>query len=517
MDENYVLSYDMGTQSVRAIIFDKNGNIVNSVQRVYEQPYFSVKDGYAEQHGDFYWEELCIATKELKKKSKSAWHKLKAISITTCRDVVTCLDKNNSPLRPFILYCDQRRVTHLNENINPLLIETLKLVGMWDLVSTQYSASFCNWIKKYEPYIWSQTDKFVPLSTYIHFKMLGELCDSVASQVGHIPFDYKKKDWKSKYDLTSFIFEAKIDKMNNKLYKPCEIMGYVSKKVSEETGLPENLAVVASGADKACETLAVGCQGKDVAAISLGTSASIEITTDKYIEPMPFLPAYPSIHIDKFNPEVLVFRGFWMVSWFKNNFAKEEIKEAEKKGCMVEDILDEKMMDIPVGCGGLVLQPYWSPCLQAPKGKGLLIGFSDYHTKYHIYRAIIEGIGFELYNALLKMEKRSGYRIRKIRLSGGGSKSEKVCQLMADLFGKTIQKVQTSETSALGAAMASFTGVGEFRNLDEAVGSMSKVTKEYYPNAYNHFRYNEIYKRVYRRLYPTNKKTYRNITLLRNN
>jgi len=179
-------------------------------------------------------------------------------------------------------------------------------------------------------------------------------------------------------------------------------MGYISKEVAEITGLPEGLPVIASGADKACETLAVGCEGPDVAAISMGTAASIEITTEKYVEPQPFLPAYPSIYQDKYNPEVLIFRGYWMISWFKNEFAHKELVEASERGVIPEKLLDEHLRDVPAGSDGLILQPFWSPGTSNPEAKGAVIGFADYHTRVHVYRAIIEGIGFALYDALMK-------------------------------------------------------------------------------------------------------------------
>lgn len=205
--------------------------------------------------------------------------------------------------------------------------------------------------------------------------------------------------------MTYFIFGSiRPDMLVQDLKKPCEVMGYISKEVAEITGLPEGLPVIASGADKACETLAVGCEGPDVAAISMGTAASIEITTEKYVEPQPFLPAYPSIYQDKYNPEVLIFRGYWMISWFKNEFAHKELVEASERGVIPEKLLDEHLRDVPAGSDGLILQPFWSPGTSNPEAKGAVIGFADYHTRVHVYRAIIEGIGFALYDALKSME-----------------------------------------------------------------------------------------------------------------
>ncbi|MEG2456966.1 MAG: FGGY-family carbohydrate kinase, partial [Clostridia bacterium] len=458
------LSYDYGTQSVRAILFDKQGEIRGKVKLEFKQPYISDKPGYAEQSPEFYWGQFCRVTNRLKEDVGELWNDIVTMSITTFRDTVTCLDKDMKPLRPFILYLDQRRVENPKDYIPSSKRAIFKMVNMFETASAQFAACFGNWISINEPEIWAKTEKLVSLSTYIHYRLLDELIDSVANQVGHLPFNYKKKVWLGENDLTACIFgKVTADKMVQKLIKPCEVMGHISKAKSLEVGLPEGLCVIASGADKACETLAVGCVGNDIAAISMGTAASVEITTDKYVEPQPFMPAYPSIYNDKFNPEIMVFRGYWMISWFKNEFALREVQQAKELGCSPEQLLDARLSEVPAGCEGLVLQPYWSPGANIPEAKGAIIGFSDCHTRVHIYRAIIEGIGFALLEGLKNMERRAGYNIKRIAVSGGGSNSEQVCQITADLSGKIVQKVQTYETSALGAAMAAFTGVGEYK------------------------------------------------------
>lgn len=505
------LSIDYGTQSVRAILFDKTGETRCKVKIEFDEPYFSKKPGYAEQDADYYWDKFIEATNQCKEKAGELWDDIVAMSIDTFRDSIILLDKDNKPLRPMILYLDQRLVNHPVDCMPKSMVNLYKLVGMLDLASSQYAATHCNWVAKYEPEIWQKTEKLVVLSTYLHYKLTGELLDSSASQVGHLPFDYKKSEWQGDHTITSCIFEAKRSKMTDKLCKPCELMARINTKTAEITGLKEGLPIIASGADKACETLAVGCEGNDVAAISLGTAASIEITTDKYVEPMPFLPAYPSIYFGKYNPEVLIFRGYWMISWFKNQFGQPEIEQAKQEGTIPEKILDKKMLDIPVGCEGLVLQPYWSAGVNTPEAKGSMIGFSDCHTRIHIYRAIVEGIGFALYNGMKNMEKRAGHKIKRVMISGGGASSRAVCQIMADILGVPVQKVQTYETSALGSAMAAFTGVSEFKSLNEAVKAMSHIKEEYIPNEKNHKVYEVIYNDVYNHIYKANKKIFRNM------
>lgn len=106
------------------------------------------------------------------------------------------------------------------------------------------------------------------------------------------------------------------------------------------------------------------------------------------------MPSYPAVLKDYYNPEVQIFRGYWMISWFKKNFAQHLEKRAAEEGKSVEEMMNEEIASIPAGSDGLVLQPFWQAGLTTPEAKGAIIGFTDFHTRAHVYRAIIEGIDF---------------------------------------------------------------------------------------------------------------------------
>lgn len=508
INEALALSYDFGTQSVRAIIFNKKGDILGKRKLEFKPAYFSEKPGWAEQYPEVYWDCLCEVTKQLKSEvSEEIWLSIKTIGVTTMRDVAVCMDNKGTVLRPIILWLDQRRSSNSLDCIPASKRALFNIAGMRETIKMQRAASFCNWIKENEPEIWANTEKYVMFSAYINFLLTGKIVDSVASIIGHFPFNYKAKRWMGSSELTACVFDTRADQMAE-LVPPGTKIGEISKEVAEKTGLTEGTPVIAGGSDKGCETLGTGSVGNDVASISLGTSATIQITTDKYVEPQPFLPAYPSMFADKYNPEIQIFRGYWMVTWFKKEFAMKEVKDAEKLGVIPEVLLDSRLSEIPAGSHGLVLQPYWSPGVRTPEAKGAIIGFSDVHTRVHLYRAIIEGIGYALYDGLKAMEKRADYKIKRLMVSGGGANSEAICQITADLTGLTVQKIQTYETSALGVAMAAFVGIGEFANLNEAVKAMSHITKEYLPNMEVHNIYEQLYSKVYKKIYKANKKFY---------
>ena len=167
-----------------------------------------------------------------------------------------------------------------------------------------------------------------------------------------------------------------------------------------------------------------------------------------------------------------------------------------------EALLDQRIRDLPAGSDGLLLQPYWTAGILHPDSLGAVIGFSDYHTRYHFYRAIIEGLCLELYMALRIMEDRSGLTIHEIRIGGGGAKSDVVCQIAADVFGLPVVRSQTHEACSIGSSMVAFVAKGVFADFDEAAKAMVHVKDTFRPNEKNHEIYNEIYEQAYRKIYP---------------
>lgn len=492
-----VLAFDCGTQSTRALLFNKNGDLVAKSKIAFE-PYFSEKEGYAEQNASFYWDKFCQASMALKEEHPNEWKNIKAVSVTSMRDNCVCVDKDGKPLRPIILWLDRREASPVKIPFLHKLI--FKIVGMYEPVMKQSMVTPSNWIREYQPDIWNKTHKYLMFSCYLNYLLTGKMVDSVANMIGHIPFNYKKKRWMTKRDLTYHAFPIEKEKLFD-LVEPGATIGHITAEAAKATGIAEGLPLIAAGSDKGCETLGTGCIGDGCASLSFGTTATVQITTDKYVEPLTFMPAYPAMIKGKYNPETQIFRGFWMVTWFKNEFAHKEEVMAKEMNIAPEVFLDKMLADIPTGSDGLLLQPYWSPILKAPEARGAIIGFSDKHTKAHLYKAIIEGIGYGLVEGLREMEQRAKYNINHLTVSGGGSSSDVICQMTADMFGLPVKRVQTYETSGLGAAIIGFLGIGEYSTIEEAQQSMVHYKDEFLPNEKNHKRYMLTYERVYRKLY----------------
>ena len=503
-----VLVVDVGTQSMRGIIFDDKGNLLAKKQIKYP-PYKSAEKGYVEQSAEVYFDTLCAITKQLQKDFPELLDSVIAMSVDTFRDTAVLLDENNKPIRDCILWSDQRQA-HTKQKLPLLQRFAFKLVGMDRAIVAIRKKVKTNWIQQNEPELWKRVNKVVHVSAYINYRLTGNLTDSYASTIGHLPFDFKTKKWHTKRGLLYPVYGLPIEMMIP-ICNPGDVIGEITQEVAELSGLKVGLKVIASGSDKGCETLGVGCVDKNVASVSFGTSASVQFSAPRYFEPEPFMPAYPSVLKNYFNPEVQIFRGYWTISWFVENFAKDLVEEAAKQGKHVEELLNEQMATVPAGCDGLVLQPFWQAGLTTPEAKGAIIGFSDFHTRAHVYRAIVEGIDFALREGLERMARRGHHKIDFVAVSGGGAQSDLICQIAADVFNKPVRRVQTYETSGLGAAMVTFMSCGVFKDEREAVSKMVHYTDEFTPNADNVKVYDDVYKNVYYKMYKRLRKLYLNV------
>jgi sugar (pentulose or hexulose) kinase len=487
MSTPLVLTFDMGTQSARAMLVDPNGNIVMKSQKKYEHPYYAKEPGWAEQSANFYWESLCEVSLALKSECGELWEDIIAVTCTTIRDSCLCVDKNGEPLRDLILWIDKRETADM-EPIKRTTKLLFNLVGMGEAVELQRRVSTCNWIKTYESEIWDKTYKYLLLSGYLNYKLTGKFTDSCASIIGHIPFDSKSRGWMKSNNIKRCIFDVEQEKLCD-LVEPGDVIG-------------THLHLIATGSDKGCETLGLSCATPNKVAVSFGTTATIQLTTDRYMEPLPFIPAYPAVLKNHYNPEVQIYRGYWLISWFKKEFAAKEVEEAKQKGIDPEELLNERLKEVPAGCNGLIFQPYFTPGVVMPKARGSIIGFSDIHTRIHIYRAIIEGLNFALLDGMRTIERRGKIKIKKIFVAGGGSRSKEICQITANMFGLPVYRIQTHEASGLGSSIVAFVSKEVFSDINEAVEAMIHIKDEFIPDMKEHKLYEKLFNEVYKKIFP---------------
>jgi sugar (pentulose or hexulose) kinase len=383
---------------------------------------------------------------------------------------------------------------------------------MTETVAYLQAEAEANWIRTHQPEIWSRTYKYLFLSGYLTYRMTGKFVDSVGCQVGYIPFDYKRLTWARPSDWKWQAVPMPPAILPD-LVPPAHVLGEITRAAAEATGIPAGLPMIAAAADKATEVIGTGCLEPHIACLSYGTTATINTTHRHYAEVIPLIPPYPAAVPNAYSLEVQIYRGYWMVSWFKQEFGQPEQHIAQEMGVAVEDLFNEMVDTVPPGSHGLMLQPFWSPGLRVPgpEAKGAVIGFGDVHTRAHLYRSILEGLAYGLREGADRTNKRSGIPITEIRVAGGGSQSNAAMQLTADIFGLPTTRPHVYEASGLGAAIDAAVGLGLHPNFETAVPEMTHLGVSFEPNPQHHRIYDELYNRVYLRMYERLRPLYEEI------
>ena len=514
MPRDHLLAIDNGTQSVRALVFDPRGDLI-AKSRVPIEPYFSTAPGLAEQHPEVFWQAVCDACQQLWTLPGASKESIAGVALTTQRSTMINLDRDGQPLRPAIVWLDQRRTEGLKP-VGGWWGLAFRLAGMTSTVAYLQAEAEANWLRIHQPDIWNRTYKYVMLSGYLTYRLTDRFVDSIGCQVGYIPFDYKHKHWSGKRDWKWQAVPMNPTMLPD-LIAPSKPLGEITRSAAEATGLPIGLPLIAAAADKACEVIGAGCLDPHIGCLSYGTTATINTTHRKYTEVIPLIPPYPSAVPDAYSLEIQIYRGYWMVSWFKQEFGQHEQQLAEQRGIAPEELFDELVRQVPAGSQGLMLQPYWSPGLKVPgpEAKGAIIGFGDVHTRAHVYRAILEGLAYALREGAERTARRSGIPITELRVAGGGSQSDQAMQITADIFGLPASRPHVYEASGLGAAIDAAVGLNLHADFETAVKEMTHLGDTFQPDRSAHAIYDELYHNIYCKMYDRLKPLYeaiRNVT-----
>jgi sugar (pentulose or hexulose) kinase len=500
MAGDLLLAIDHGTQSVRALLFDLRGNLL-AKSRVVIEPYVSPSPGLAEQSPDVFWQAVCQACQGLWQMEGVRKEAIAGVALTTQRSTVINVDNNGRPLRPAIVWLDQRRTAGL-PGVGGWWGLAFLLSGMTETVAYLQAEAEANWIRIHQPEIWARTHKYLFLSGYLTYRLTGRFVDSIGSQVGYIPFDYKRQQWSRPHDWKWQAVPMDPAVLPD-LVPPAHPLGEITPEAAAETGIPAGLPLIAAAADKACEVIGAGCLEPQIACLSYGTTATINTTHRRYVEVIPLIPPYPSAVPNAYSLEIGINRGFWMVSWFKREFGQPEQHRAGELGVEVEELFDELVNSVPPGSMGLTLQPFWSPGLRVPgpEAKGAVIGWGDVHTRAHLYRSILEGLAYALREGAERTSRRSGVEVSEVRVAGGGSQSLAALQITADIFGLPVTRPHLYEASGLGAAIDAAVGLGLHPDFATAITEMTRIGSIFEPNLTHHRIYDELYNRVYLRMY----------------
>ena len=369
-----MLSIDCGTQSVRALVFDLAGELVGRRQHVFDS-YLTPRENWLEHDAQEVWRATGAVCRALFEDRPDLRARIKGIAVTTQRGSIVLVDEAGQPLRPFIIWLDQRRAAKARK-APPWWRAAFALARVSDTIDYLSKQAELNWIAENEPDVLKRTRKVLLVSGWLNYKLTGKFVDAVASQVAYIPFDFKKQDWAGRFDWKWRALAAQRDQMPD-IAPAGSILGALTAEAAAALGLPEGIPVIAAAADKACEIAGCGATSPEIGALSYGTAATVAITAPRYVEATPLIPPYPALLPGQYNLEVQIFRGFWMVNWFKQQFGHPEIAASLAEGQPVEALFDRLVAQVPPGSQGLMLQPYWTPGLRnpGPDARGAIIGF----------------------------------------------------------------------------------------------------------------------------------------------
>ncbi len=471
----YLLAHDLGTSGNKATLFTDEGELVKSVTESYDTVYRN--GNWAEQNPEDWWNAVCRSSlKLLDGVDKS---KLACVAFSGQMMGCLCVDKNGVPLRPHILYCDQRAETETDK-----LVKALGADRIYSITGHRPSASYAieklMWVKNNEPEIYAETAKMLNAKDYMNFRLTGRMVTDYNDASGANAFDLKTLSWSDK-----IIDAAGVDrKMFPEAVPSIEIIGRITAEASAATGIPEGVPVAAGAGDGGCATVGAGSVSPGKTYCYLGSSSWISTTSKA---PMPdkemknFTWAHPV-------PGLYQPCGTMQTAGSSYAWLREHLADGKPY-----DEINELIAGSPAGANGVVFLPYMlgerSPRWN-PDARGAFIGLNLETCRADMYRAVLEGVSMNL-DIILKLMQ-SGTDIRDILLIGGGAKGALWRQILADIFGIPVKvPYYLEEATSMGAAIIGGVGCGVFSDFS-AVEKFVKITGSAEPVESNRKIYEKI-------------------------
>lgn len=495
MSKECFIGVDCSTQSTKAVLFDCKGRALREARSAHN--FRSPHNGWAEQDATELWDSLCAALRTLS--DGLDLHHILGMGIAYQRETFVILDDNGREIRPAILWLDQRSLGEVGEIERDLGGAVFQqLTGK--ILNTLPSLPKLKWIQNNEPEHYRKIDKFCDVGAYLNWKLTDRMISPYSGADTSGLFSLTKRDWSD--DLLAYMG---LHRENMPEVVPAGArVGGITAKAAEATGLPEGLPVFAAGGDGQVFAVGTGSIGRDNVALSLGTSVVWGVHSTEYRTSSHFRTMM-SCQPDTYYCESAIISGSNTIRWFIDEMGDEEIAHAKLKNSSPESLLEERIRDIDPGCDGLITLPYWRGVMNPynnPGARGATLGWSDYHTRYHFYRSILEGIAFELRIVIAGYEDTLQLSPGMIRVGSGGAQSTIWLQIISDVNGMNVEISESFENTALGAAMITAWGAGVYNDLAEASENMSRMKMHINYSEEKHRIYSRLYEDVYRQIYP---------------
>lgn len=476
------LGLDVGTQSVRAALFDSQGTCsafgVAPLITTHPMP------AWAEQDPDQWWASAVIAVKEALVKAQAKPEQVAAIGLdcTACT-VLACL-RDGRPLRPALLWMDQRSHREAAE-ISAIADRSLRFVS--GVVSPEWMLPKALWLKRHEAAVYSQAKRIVECTDWFMYRLTGQWVLSLNNV--SVKWNYVRPEGGWSQNLLS---RAGLDELPEKWPEAIVPLGRGTGRLTPEAaralGLRPGTPVAQGGIDAYLGMLGLGATQSGDLAMIMGSSTCHLAMAPKPLLGSGMLGCYPDAVVEGlYTLEGGQTATGSIMDWYRRHFAGNESAQAARDGKNVYEILDGAAARVPPGSEGLICLDYWqgNRCpLKDPRARGAIWGMTLSHGSGHIFRSLYEATALGTRH-ILEDVARFGLQIDRVFAGGGGTKSRLWLQIHADVLGQPVHLPGESEACALGSAMVAAVHVGAHPDLPTAARQMVRMAEVIDPQATN--------------------------------
>ena len=487
------IGIDLGTSSVKLLLVDSEGNIKNSVTKEY--PLIFPQPGWSEQEPCEWWSACTAGIKELLSGFDAS--QVAGIGCGGQMHGLVILDSKDEVIRPAILWNDGRtfkEVEYLNNEIGKEKLSELTA----NIAFAGFTAPKILWVRKNEPDNFDRIEKIMLPKDYINYKLTGVHSCDYSDASGILLLDVKNRCWSEEMMEICGVCESQLPH----LYESYEVIGTVIPEIAESLGLPAGVKVVAGAGDNAAAAVGTGTVGEGACNISLGTSGTIFISSDRFgVDPNNALHSFAHAN-GRYHLMGCMLSAASCNKWFCDEILKTKDYAEEQKGITDDMLGSNRVFYLPYLMGER------SP-INDTDARGVFLGMSMDTTREDMLLSVLEGVAFAIRDSF-EVAKSLGINITRSNLCGGGAKSPLWRKIFANVLNITLDIPQTEEGPGYGGAMLAMVGCGEFSTVEECAASFVHITRSIEPDPEIAARYEERYS-VFKEIYPALKPVFKKL------
>ena len=493
----YFLTADGGTESLRARVYDLSGACLGSVAVPYETKFSA--GARAEQDPEDWWRAFVSASRQAISASAVDPSAIEAITLATTSCTVVALDRDGKALRPAIIWMDVRANAEADAVLatgDPALITN---GGGRGPVSAEWMIPKALWIARNEPEIFERAHTICEYQDFMTLRLTGERAASLNNVTLRWHYQTDRGGW-AKSLVEKLGLAALLHKWPQRVVPAGGVVANISAKAAEELGLSTRVKLVQGGADALIGMIGLGVAKPGQLALITGSSHLQFGVTEQAVN----APGVWGTYRDCVYPDRYIIEGGQtstgsIIAWLGRLM----------NGTMDLEEMNRKALALEPGCEGLLVQDHFqgnrTPYTD-PLSRGAIVGLTLAHEPHHIFRAIMEGIGFGT-RAILDAMAEAGYRGTEITIGGGAGASDLWLQIHADTSGLPVCVPASRDAPSVGSAVLAAHGAGHFATIDDGIAAMVRPGKRIEPRPREMALYDDIYQQ-YRALYPALKSVF---------